>query len=849
MRDLLLGKSFGNILLVDDHPENLSLLGGILERKGYQVRAVTSGKLALKSIFWKHPDLVLLDVAMPEMNGYETCRMIKENPDISHIPVIFISALNETTDEVKGFEAGGVDYIIKPFEEKIVLSRIETQLVLAEARKVLKHEKDRLEIKIQERTQELVEKEKLLRIIAENYPHSYVSIIEEDLTIGFTGGQEFRKQNLDPNSFVGLKLDDIFGEHTKTVREHYLKTFQGEERSFELYINNQWQSYAVVPLYDEKGNIPRILAVVENITERKIIQDTLYFSAQKGWEKQGTEFFESLAEYLSKALNVEYVFIDSLKSREVAQTIAVYAMGDLSDNLEYNLEHTPCENVMKGQLCFYEKDIQTQFPLDKLLVEMNAESYIGIPLWDSKGQTIGLIACIGCEPIRNRTTCETILQIVAVRASAELERKISGEELRRSEKKYRQLITTLNEGIWAIDEESNTTFVNPRMAEMLGYEPDEMIGKHLFSFMDEKGVEIAKMNLERRKQGIKEQHDFELIKKDGSRIYTAMETSPITDIKGNYIGALAAVMNISERKKAEEELKNHREQLEGLVNERTAELTIAKESAESANKAKSIFLANMSHELRTPLNAILGFAQILQKQSRHSNSDSQEGLDIIQQSGEHLLTLITDVLDLAKVEVGRMELIPGDIHFPTFLEGIARITRTKAKQKSLQFTLVETTRLPEGVRADEVRLRQILLNLLSNAVKFTKKGNVTLRTGIVDSDRKGWKLFKFEVADTGPGIPKKELEKIFLPFEQIRERNLQSEGTGLGLAIASQLATLMGGKIEVDSQPGKGSTFHFDVSFPVVAVKRRRSRSNMKLSAMKESGGKFWWWTTTGITA
>ena len=193
-----------------------------------------------------------------------------------------------------------------------------------------------------------------------------------------------------------------------------------------------------------------------------------------------------------------------------------------------------------------------------------------------------------------------------------------------------------------------------------------------------------------------------------------------------------------------------------------------------------------------------------------------EGLGVIRQSGDHLLMLITEILDLAKVEAGKMELVPIDIRFPDFLEGIAGIVRTNAMQKSLEFTLAKTSALPEVVLADEVRLRQILLNLLSNAVKFTNTGEVTLRIRTVDSEKKGRKTFNFEVTDTGIGIPESELEKVFLPFEQIRERSLQIEGTGLGLAITKQLVTLMGGEIEVDSQVGKGSTFRFEVSFPVV---------------------------------
>lgn len=283
-----------------------------------------------------------------------------------------------------------------------------------------------------------------------------------------------------------------------------------------------------------------------------------------------------------------------------------------------------------------------------------------------------------------------------------------------------------------------------------------------------------------------------------------------------------------------QQLKDSFDLLETRVVERTTQLAEAKEAADSANQAKSQFLASMSHELRTPLNAILGFTQILQHQE-NLDAQQQKYLSIIGRSGEHLLSLINDVLDMSKIESGRLTLVEKSFDLHSHLNSIKDMLQLRSQAKGLELRFDLAADLPRFIATDERKLRQILLNLIGNAIKFTQQGHVTLKaTQEQINFAKNTTSLKFTVEDTGPGIAEDELDIIFEPFMQSETGRSSHEGTGLGLAISQKFAQLMGGNIKATSQLGKGSTFECQIEAKLrFANQKKPDHTNRRVSSIK----------------
>ncbi len=583
-----------------------------------------------------------------------------------------------------------------------------------------------------------------------------------------------------------------------------------------------------------------------------------------------------------------------------------------------------CEILDKGLSTITEQQRQT---IDRRWILIGKVSiFASRTFWISILASLSVITLAIAATVAWNRTLRRIVRRRTSQLRRELAERAKAETaLRESEEKYRRIVDTASEGIWTLGPDTMTTFVNVRMAKMLGHSADEMLGRPVTDFMFDEDAPDHAARMERRRQGLTEHYERRFRHRDGSTVWTYISATAILDDEHRFMGSVAMITDITERRQAQQdiallnlalnnvheaayligedtnflyvneeacralgytrdellrlrvpdvdpdmtgdrwpehwrelkakgsltfegshkakdgrvlpveinanyfeaegrsynlalarditerrrteaELHRYKDHLEEIVQQRTAELLLARDAADAANKAKSVFLANMSHELRTPLNAILGFSAMLRLEPDLAKGQ-REKLDIINRSGEHLLQLIDDVLEIAKIEAGRLQLEVAPFDLAAMVHDVTDLVRLRAEQKGLELIVDQSSAFPRYINGDEARLRQILVNLTGNAVKFTQAGSITIRLGLKQNAQPHLVM---EVEDTGPGISAEDKKRLFKPFVQLGETGEQ-KGTGLGLTISRQFAELMGGTISVTSEFGKGSVFRVEL--------------------------------------
>ncbi|MBD1865377.1 MULTISPECIES: PAS domain S-box protein [Trichocoleus] len=662
--------------------------------------------------------------------------------------------------------------------------------------------------------------------------------------LGYASVAEVIGTPLSPE-FVYVNPDD--SQRIADIVQQY-----GEVKNFELELRQRSGTIIWVLLSFRLNPAENYLDfVMEDITDRKQREEALRLIVEGTAAKTGDEFFQSCVRYLAEVLQVRYAFVSRFinATKTKACTLAVWGDSKIDENFEYNTENLPCGQVIKGQVCYYSEDLPTLFPSISDFTAIAVESYLGIPLVDAAGDILGILGVMDVKPMSPDAGRELIMRIFAARAGAELERKQADEAVQ-YRAQVESLLSSISRQFIDQDLETAVDFSLQAIAQFFGaerscifeYSPDQAIAQIVHEWC---ASGVLPLTLEVRENPVEMFLRFHRLILSGNvvhipnlaqlspemperRLFEHESVQSLVAVPMSHadkvVGFLGMDVVHSPKTWSQEELS-----LLKLVGELIAigrarhqaeeALRIAKEAAEAANRSKSIFLANMSHELRTPLNAILGFTQLMERDPALTDQQ-EESLEIINRSGEHLLNLINDVLEMSKIEAGRMTLHPTAFNLHQLLYTLQEMfqIRAEAKQLSLQFELAPD--LPPYVLIDEGKLRQVLINLLSNAVKFTDRGEVRLRASIQTENRAAGVSYHLCVAveDTGSGIAPEEIDSLFQPFVQTTSGTQAREGTGLGLTISRQFVQLMGGELTVSSTIAQGSSFQFWVPLTLAAL-------------------------------
>jgi PAS domain S-box-containing protein len=573
------------------------------------------------------------------------------------------------------------------------------------------------------------------------------------------------------------------------------------------------------PLHDAQGRVIGVFGISRDITERQWSERELAIQNQVLQQVAGGTPLAETLNGLLLAIEAEEpgMCASILLLDEAGLHLHHCAAPSLSEDYTRAIDGSPigeragsCGTAAWRREPVIVEDIATDPLWDdyrSLALAHGLRACWSTPITGIDDRLLGTFALYFAEPRRPDEHHRHLIGMATHAAAIAISRHQEETALRESEGRFRALVEQSLAGIYVI-QAGRFRYVNPGFAAIFGYDSPEMLIDRVSvsELVAPADRDRVRENLRRRLEGeIAEIHyAFVGLRRDGSPVDVEVFGRSFPFL--GQPAVIGLILDISARRAAERELEEHRHRLEDLVAERTGQLVEARARAEAANLAKSAFLANMSHEIRTPMNAVVGLTHLLLRTD--PRPDQSQRLVRIDSAARHLLAIINDVLDLSKIEAGRLELESTDFSLAAMLDHVRSLIAEQAREKGLTVEL-DSDDVPLWLRGDPTRLRQALLNYAGNAVKFTEHGRIALRARLLE-DAGNQVLVRFEVEDTGPGIAADKLPDLFMAFEQADKSTTRRHGgTGLGLAITRRLATLMGGEAQAESQPGRGSVFWF----------------------------------------
>jgi PAS domain S-box-containing protein len=799
------------ILIVDDHPTNIRVLSDVLIDYGFAVLVAKDGENALQKLQRVTPDLILLDVLMPGIDGFETCQRIKAQENTQDIPVIFMTALTDAVDKIKGLTIGAVDYITKPLQHEEVIARVNVHLQLRQLTKQLATQNALLQDEMRSRALAQSAQRQSEEKFAKIFRHNPVAMVMLNRESG-----RFVEVNQSWVDLMGYAPEEILG---KTIAELGcgIAPVHLDRIQFLCQAIEQWDQVEL-PLVTRTGaqrwlltsaeivdlaQMSCVLVTAQDITHRKQTEANLRQSEAKlrqaeqlahmgNWEldlasQTGIWSEETFRIFGFDPSQPEPTFAEFLAMVHEADRANVQTLVDraINQGLPFHVDYQ-----------FTRRDGSLRY------LHTQAE-----PLRDGQGQVVKLFGIV--LDMTERKQAEVALQV--------------------SEARLQLVLEANDDGIWDWDIATNRTFRSVQWYQILGYSPEELTDNNeewsnRIHPEDQARVRAAEQAYLTHQAPIYV-IEYRLRCKDGS--YRWLESRGIAqwDDQDQPIRMIGSSRDITAAK------------------QQAVELQQARDAAEAANRAKSSFLANINHELRTPLTIILGCSELLSTESSLTPKQKQR-LASIDRSVHHLLDLINKVLELSKIEAGAATLEISTVDLWSLLHSLEEMFLPQTTAKGLQLQVARSADLPQFIQTDERKLSQILINLLANAVKFTTTGGVRLAARIavaVEPDpgaaiatttqeqsgslspatfTLGSPLpspvrplsplavtLDFAVEDTGAGINEAELTSIFEAFVQTELGRQSHQGTGLGLSICQQFIHLLQGQITVQSQIGRGTRF------------------------------------------
>ncbi len=830
------------ILIVDDDQVSLGILGELVGDLGYKVKYASNGEEALKLASVYKPSIVLLDIIMPGMDGIEVCSKLKEDPILKNVPVIFITSSTDKEMKIKAFERGGVDYITKPYEPSEVLARVKTHLELFKVRNSLNE-------LVYERTaklEELDRKHNQAQRIAKlghwelNFENNIMCWSDEVYSIFGVSPERFK---LNFNNFLGFLHPD---DKKLVLRE--LLISRGKNKSCEVtyrlimsdgsikHVNQICEfetnnESKIIKAYGTISDISRLKETEKNLqialrdhntisecnkalvrakSEQDLLNDICNIIVRSGGHKMCWVGFKD------EDPEVKIVVPVALAGNDDGYVNKIRVSWDDSDT-----GTGPAGTALKTGLPTVIDSVIDDIwflPWKDEALKRGYQSVISLPLKDS-GDVFGVLTIYASEVgifdneevnLLTELADDLAFGIIALRTNNKLEQTVKA--LKESEASYRKLVENTAEGICIVNEDDRFLFSNSAANEMFGVGDSGLTGRTLSDFVDTETQNFFTEETKLRRKGKVSRYEFKVTREDGSERYLKVTASPQFDKSNKLLGTFGIILDITQTKKAKEELEQKNSELSEL-NEKlqsiNSELIIAKDKAEQSDKLKSAFLANMSHEIRTPMNGIMGFAEILTEEGL-PREEHNEYLEMIMDSGKRMLGIINNIVDMSKIESGHSELEISELCISEQLMQTYNIFRKATEEKNLELVLENNVPDDLMVKTDHHKIYSILSNLLNNAIKYTNSGTITLGCSLKDNS------IEYCVRDTGIGIPENKYDIIFNSFVQADMSLTKAyEGAGLGLSISKAYIEMLGGEISFKSQVTKGTTFWIKIPVDV----------------------------------